>query len=109
MEIEFLYSERLGKSADAEKALADALAATGVDAEITYTEVSDEEDARKKRFLGNPSIRVGGFDVEYAEREPTEYQAAMRYYSTVDGWKPCPPSTMIASMIREVSERESSG
>ena len=48
------------------------------------------EDAKTKRFLGSPSIRVNGIDVEYGDREPDEYQAGTRYYNTPQGWKPFP-------------------
>lgn len=106
LKIEYLYTRAIGRSAQADEALAAAIAATGVDAEVTYTEVSDGEDARAKKFLGSPSIRVGGFDVEYAEREPDEYQAGTRYYNSYEGWKPYPTAGLIEKMIRAVQAAE---
>ena len=105
LEIEFLYARQVGRSAEAEEALQTAIAASGVETNVTYTEVADMEDAKQKRFLGSPSIRVGGFDVEYAEREPDEYQAGTRYYNTYEGWKPYPTAKLIENMIREVAAR----
>jgi hypothetical protein len=106
MKIEFLYSRQGGRHPEAEEALRLALEATGLDASVvSYTEVDGGEDARDKKFLGNPSIRVNGIDVEYGEREPDEYQAGTRYYNTPQGWKPYPHARLIANTILEQQEK----
>ena len=106
MKIEFLYSKSTGRSAEAEEALRLALDATGLDASVvSYTEVDGMEDARDKKFLGSPSIRVNGIDVEYGEREPDEYQSGTRYYNTPQGWKPYPHARLIANTILEQQEK----
>lgn len=101
MKIEFLYSKSTGRSAEAEEALRMAIESTAPDAEVVYTEVTDSEDAKAKKFLGSPSIRVNGIDVEYGDREPDEYQAGTRYYNTPAGWKPFPHAKLIANTILE--------
>lgn len=106
MKIEFLYSKATGRGAQAEEALRQALEATDPTIEVVYTEVDGSEDARDKRFLGSPSLRVEGIDVEYGEREPDEYQAGTRYYNTPEGWKPYPHARMIANTILEVQARQ---
>ncbi|HQW50442.1 MAG TPA: hypothetical protein PL082_00180 [Tepidiformaceae bacterium] len=106
MKIEFLYSKATGRSDQAEEALRQAIEATGVDAEVVYTEVDGMEDARDKQFLGSPSIRVEGVDVEYGDRAPDEYQSGTRYYNTPEGWKPFPHARLIANTIVEVQARE---
>jgi hypothetical protein len=105
MKIEFLYSKSTGRSPEAEEALRQALEATEIEAEVVYTEVLDSEDAKQKRFLGSPSIRVAGIDVEYGDREPDEYQAGTRYYNTPQGWKPYPHARLIANTILEAQAR----
>jgi hypothetical protein len=105
MRIEFFYSRQTGIVPQAQAALIEAIEATGVPAEVVYTEVQDSEDAMAKRCLGSPTIRVNGIDVEYGEREPEEYQAGTRYYNTPDGWKPYPHARLIANMILEVQHR----
>ena len=105
MRIEFFYSKSTGIGKDADEALKQAVEATGVEAEIVYTEVTDSEDARAKKCLGSPSIRVNGVDVEYGEREPDEYQAGTRYYNSPQGWKPYPHARMIANIILEQSHK----
>ncbi len=106
MKIEFLYSKATGRSAPAEEALRQAIEATGVAADVTYTEVDGMEDARDKQFLGSPSIRVEGVDVEYGDRIPDEYQSGTRYYNTPEGWKPFPHARLIANTIVELQARE---
>jgi hypothetical protein len=106
MKIEFLYSKSTGRSAEAEEALRLALEATDPAIEVVYTEVDGMEDAKDKRFLGSPSIRVNGIDVEYGDREPDEYQAGTRYYNTPQGWKPFPHARLIANTILEQQNRE---
>ncbi len=106
MKIEFLYSKSTGRSAEAEEAVRLALEATDPNIEVVYTEVDGMEDAKDKRFLGSPSIRVNGIDVEYGDREPDEYQAGTRYYNTPQGWKPFPHARLIANTVLEQQSRE---
>ncbi len=106
MKIEFLYSKATGRSKEAEEALHLALEATDPTIEVIYTEVDGMEDAKTKRFLGSPSIRVEGVDVEYGDREPDEYQSGTRYYNTPQGWKPFPHARLIANTVLELQERQ---
>lgn len=106
MKIDFLYSKATGRSAEAEENLRLALEATDPKIEVVYTEVDGMEDAKDKRFLGSPSIRVNGIDVEYGDREPDEYQAGTRYYNTPQGWKPYPHARLIANTILEMQAKE---
>ena len=108
MKIEFGYSKSTGIGKEADEAMKQAIEATGVAAEVSYIEVTDSEDAKAKKFLGSPSIRVNGIDVEYGEREPDEYQAGTRYYNTPQGWKPFPHARLIANTILEAMHREES-
>ena len=105
MKIEFLYSKATGRTAEAEEAVRMAIESTDPAIEVFYTEVDGSEDARDKRFLGSPSIRVDGIDVEYGEREPDEYQAGTRYYNTPQGWKPYPHARLIANTILELQAK----
>lgn len=105
MKIEFLYSKSTGRSEKAEEALKMAIESTDPTIEVTYTEINDSEEAKDKKFLGSPSIRVNGIDVEYGDREPDEYQAGTRYYNTPQGWKPYPHARLIANTILEQQEK----
>ncbi len=92
----------------AEENLRLAIEATAIDVEVAYVEVAGQEDAAARRFLGTPSIRVEGVDVEYGERAPEEAQTGTRYYNSPDGWKPYPHARLIANAILEAHARRGS-
>ena len=84
----------------------EALAEVGVEATVDTETVRSDDDAKEARCLGSPTIRVNGYDVEYAEREPPETTSGARFYATPDGWLQVPHTGMIAFAIREALQRE---
>jgi hypothetical protein len=56
-----------------------------VDAEITDVSVPDEKTAQQLRFLGSPTIRLDGRDIEPGAKEHTDYALACRIYRTARG------------------------
>lgn len=69
------------------KALADLRAATnelGLDpAGVLVREISSEADAERERFVGSPTIRIGGVDIQQVEHE--SYGLTCRVYYRRDG------------------------
>lgn len=70
-------------------------ASLGVDAELRIVRVETAEEARRLRFLGSPSVRVDGADVEPGADARGVYALACRVYETergerqgtpVEGW-----------------------
>jgi len=57
----------------------------GLEADIRPIRVSDAEDARRRRFLGSPTIRVDGRDVEPGADDRDDYVLACRLYQTEQG------------------------
>jgi hypothetical protein len=47
--------------------------------------VESDEEARTQRFIGSPTIRVEGNDVELAVADRTEFAVACRVYDTPTG------------------------
>lgn len=101
VEVEYLYSSKIGKAGTASVNLHLAIEVTGIPVNITYTEISDIEEAIQESFLGTPSIRVEGKDIEYGDRPPEEVQIGDRFYNTPEGWKPYPHTKLIANAILE--------
>lgn len=82
MTIEILTFESC-PNAQAAKDLVDRVVAESrVDAEVEYTDVPDPAAAKRLRFLGSPTIRVDGRDIEPGADRRTEYVLACRIYRT---------------------------
>lgn len=65
-------------------------AETGVTPDLRLIEVETPGAADELRFLGSPTIRVGGRDVEPGADERTEFQFACRVYRTNVGFSGTP-------------------
>ena len=59
----------------------------GIDARVERIDVRDAEEASHLRFLGSPSIRVNGRDVEPGAEERTDFVFSCRVYATESGMK----------------------
>jgi hypothetical protein len=57
----------------------------GLDPEIRVLEVPDQEAAQRLRFLGSPTIRVGGRDVDPHAEERSDYALSCRLFRTEAG------------------------
>ena len=57
----------------------------GLDPEIRVVDVPDQEAAQRLRFLGSPTIRVGGRDVDPRAEERSDYALSCRIFRTETG------------------------
>ncbi|MEP7225011.1 MAG: DUF2703 domain-containing protein [Actinomycetota bacterium] len=57
----------------------------GVDADVQVIDVPDAEAARRTRFLGSPTIRVDGHDIEPGADVRTDYVLSCRIFRTGSG------------------------
>ncbi len=64
MRIEILYSEGCGHSGSTLALVREVLDELGCEAEIRELRVADPAEAERLRFLGSPTVRVDGVDVE---------------------------------------------
>jgi hypothetical protein len=60
-------------------------AEVGLDPEIRVLDVADQEAAQRLRFLGSPTIRVGGRDVDPHTEERSDYALSCRVFRTEAG------------------------
>ena len=75
---------------------------TSVNARVDVIDVTDEETARARRFLGSPTILVAGHDVEPGAENRSDYAVSGRVYRTDDGLRDEPD----ARWVREALLRE---
>ena len=101
MEIEILYFEECPNHRAAVARVREALREEGVSAAIVEVSILDAPQAMRLRFLGSPSVRVNGLDVEPVARSNREYGMICRTYATPSGTEAVPPLQMIRSAIRE--------
>ncbi|MGI8420893.1 MAG: DF family (seleno)protein [Gaiellaceae bacterium] len=60
-------------------------AAVGVEADVRQIEVESAEQAERLHFLGSPTIRVDGRDVEPGADDRGDYALSCRVYRTDSG------------------------
>jgi hypothetical protein len=101
MRVELLWWDGCPSTPDALTDLRQALADAGLDAPVEMVEIETDEQARRERFPGSPTIRVDGEDVvPCPEGEP--YSLTCRVYRLRDG-RPSP--TPDPEDIREALKR----
>lgn len=72
-QIELIFAPGCGSAAPTEQMMGTFLEERGIDAEMTITLVAEPEDARRLRFLGSPTVRVNGVDVEPGADERLDF------------------------------------
>ena len=75
------------------------LAVTGVEDPVELVQVESLEDAERQRFLGSPTLRIDGVDVDPAANQRTDYGLKCRLYRSEIGQQPLPPDGWILAAI----------
>jgi hypothetical protein len=100
MNIAFLYYEDCPSHDEALERLRHVLAEEGVETEIEIIKVESEEQAQGLRFIGSPTIRIGGQDIDPPSPE-TYYALTCRAYRLEDGRiSPLPSPDMIRRVLQ---------
>ena len=103
MTIEVFYFSGCPNHVPAVDRVREVLAQEGTPAEMIEIEVNDADRAQEIGFLGSPSIRVNGQDVEPAARVVHTFGIVCRTY--VDGGRRVgvPPVEWIREAVRDAS------
>ena len=82
------------------------LQAVGVpEASIELVRVADAETAQRERFLGSPTVRVDGEDVEPGAGERTDFGLKCRLFATPDGLRGMPTDEWVLSALSGQARR----
>jgi hypothetical protein len=73
MRIEVLYFDSCPNHEALLPRLHGLLAQAGISQEIDLRRITDDEAAQRERFLGSPTVRVNGRDVEPDAQQRTDY------------------------------------
>jgi len=71
----------------------------GGNAELELVEVRDADEVEALRFLGSPSVRVDGRDVEPGADERTDFAFSCRVYRTESGYSGQPSKDWIRAAL----------
>lgn len=100
MKVELLYFDGCPGYADLRERLPRLLERADVDAEIEERRIDSEPTARRERFLGSPTLRIDGNDVESGATAVREYGLTCRLYQTEGGLQRTPPDVWITDALR---------
>ena len=104
MKIEVLYFDGCPNHEPAIERVLELLREEGISAGVREVNVPDEAAARAAGFLGSPSIRINGLDVEPGARSSRDYGMMCRTY-LIDGRREGLPSReMIRLALREAAK-----
>ena len=74
----------------------------GIESEVRLVNVPDQQAAQRLRFLGSPTIRVGGIDVDPDTAERDDYALSCRIFRTEAGVSGQPDERWIRdALLRE--------
>ncbi len=99
MRVELLYFDGCPSSERFIPRLRELLAEAGVAADVELRRVSSPKDAAVERFLGSPTLRIDGVDVEPNAAERCDFGLKCRLYSTPQGLQGTPPEEWVTQAL----------
>ncbi|HEY2192104.1 MAG TPA: hypothetical protein VGH76_07355 [Actinomycetospora sp.] len=81
----------------------------GVNAPVRLVEITGDDQAQHQRFLGSPSLRINGIDVDPCATGRTDYGMQCRLYFTDNGARGVPPDSWILRALDGGANSERSG
>jgi|tagenome__1003787_1003787.scaffolds.fasta_scaffold20482703_2 hypothetical protein len=72
----------------------------GLQVPVTQQRVTSREEADRTKFLGSPTIRVDGVDIEPSAHERHDYGLQCRLYPTPHGLRGVPAEALIRTALR---------
>lgn len=100
--IELLYFDGCPSAAETEALLRRVLAEEGRTAPLTKIAVETPAQAVATRFLGSPTVRVNGRDIEPARADEPGGAMSCRIYRTESGGSGVPPATLLRAAVRSL-------
>jgi hypothetical protein len=108
MTIEILYFPDCPNYLPAVENVQHALHEEGVSAEVRHVQVVDAATAREMSFLGSPSVRINGVDIEPSARSGGASGLCCRTYRSGSSPEGAPSVALIREAIRELTNPEKS-
>lgn len=99
VKIELLYFDGCPGHAELRARLPRLLEQAEVDATIEERSFDSERAARRERFLGSPTLRIDGHDVDPDAADRHHYGLRCRLYPTEDGLQRAPPDAWVTNAL----------
>lgn len=99
MKVELLYFDGCPSYEAFLPRLRELLAEHGADLEVELRRVESEEAALRERFLGSPTVRVDGEDIEPGAGARTDFGLKCRLYRIDDALSPTPDEAWVGEAI----------
>ena len=104
MTIELLYFDGCPHHEALAGRLRELLAAEGIDEPPVLRRVADADTAERERFLGSPTVRVDGEDIDPGASARTDFGLKCRLYETPEGLRGVPPDAWLLAAVRRAGE-----
>lgn len=100
LRVELLYFDGCPGHAELCARLPRLLEQAQVDAVIEERRIDSEGAARRERFLGSPTLRIDGHDIDAGAASRHDYGLRCRLYPIEDGLQRTPPDAWITNALR---------
>lgn len=101
MKVEVLYFDGCVNHEALLGHLADLLEQAGINTPIRLVEVPDDEIAQRERFLGSPTVRIDGRDIEPGADNRSDFGLKCRLYRTPDGLGGIPADEWVLASLAD--------
>ena len=106
MTVELLYTEGCPHAAEYLPHLQKLVAAAGVYQPVQTQLVADPEHAQQERFLGSPTVRVDGVDVDPTVEGRNDFGLTCRLYTTPQGLRVRPVDAWVQAALHRHLDRQ---
>ena len=106
MKIELIYFDGCPSYKTALKYIDEALKERGLKIPVEMVRITSEEDAVRQRFLGSPSVRIDGRDIEPGTEKIKTFSLTCRLYLEDDNVLEWPGRKLIRQAIDNASAKQ---
>jgi hypothetical protein len=103
VKIELLYFDGCPSYVELLPRLRELLASEGIEEEVELRLVESAEEAERERFLGSPTVRIDGEDVDATAKDRDDFGLECRLYQTEKGLLRTPPESWIRAKLNRAA------
>lgn len=104
MKVEVLYFDGCPSHEVLLPRLRELMAQAGVDASVQLTHIESLAAAERERFLGSPTLRINGQDVDPTAGERTDFGLKCRLYPSTEGLRGTVPDELVLAALTRADE-----